>query len=62
MALQRSNDQILGGVCGGLAEEWDLDPTLVRVLYVVLTLLSTGLGLVLYLILYLVMDDPGAAV
>lgn len=57
MALTKStSDKILAGVCGGLAEEWDIDPTLVRIGWVVLTLVSVGLGLVLYLILALVMD------
>lgn len=57
MALKTSeSDKVLAGVCGGLAQEWDLDPTLVRVLYVVLTLV-TGIvpGLVVYLVLALVM-------
>lgn len=58
MALTKSTqDKVLGGVIGGLAREWDIDPTLLRVLYVVLTLI-TGilLGIVVYLVLYLVMD------
>lgn len=58
MALRKSTqDKVLAGVIGGLAQEWDVDPTLLRVIYVVLTLV-TGivLGLVVYLILYLVMD------
>lgn len=52
-----SSDKMLAGVCGGLANAWDMDSTLVRVLYVVLTLV-TGLvpGLLVYLILALVMD------
>lgn len=58
MAFKKAqSDKVLAGVCGGLAQEWDLDPTLVRVLYVVLTLV-TGivLGLVVYLVLALVME------
>lgn len=61
MALQRSQDKVLAGVCGGLAEEWDMDPTVVRVLFVVFTILSgIGVGLLVYLVLYLVMDEPEA--
>lgn len=58
MALKKStSDKILAGVCGGLAREWDVDPTLFRVLYVVLTLVTgIALGLVVYLVLALVMD------
>lgn len=52
-----STDKVLAGVCGGLADAWGMDSTLVRVLYVVLTLV-TGLvpGLVVYAVLMLVMD------
>lgn len=60
--MRRSSDAVIAGVCGGLAEEWDLDPTLVRVLYVVLTLVTgVVLGILVYLVLYLVMDEPQAA-
>lgn len=59
--MQRSKNQVLAGVLAGLGEELDLDPTVARLLYVVLTLV-TGLvpGLLVYLVLYLVMDPPEA--
>ncbi len=52
---RRRADEKLAGVCSGLAEYVDLDPTVVRVLYVVASLF-TGVvpGLVLYVILALV--------
>lgn len=53
--LYRSNtEKMIGGVCGGLAEALDLDPTIVRVVFVLLALLG-GHGILLYLILWLVM-------
>lgn len=55
--LYRSQtERMIGGVCGGLAEVLDLDPTIVRVVFVLLALLG-GHGLLLYLILWIVM--PG---
>jgi phage shock protein C len=52
--LHRSrNERMIGGVCGGLAEYFSLDPVLVRVLLVVITLMG-GAGLLLYLILWAV--------
>ncbi|MDQ7024483.1 MAG: PspC domain-containing protein [Anaerolineae bacterium] len=55
--LYKSNtDKRVWGVCGGLAEYFEVDPTLVRILFVVLTL-AGGPGLLLYLILGLVMPD-----
>ena len=55
--LYRSNDRVLGGVCAGLAEYFDFDPTLVRVAYVLLTLCTAFSGLLAYIILWIVMPD-----
>lgn len=35
--LRRSQDQVIAGVCGGFAEHFDLDPTMVRLAYVLLS-------------------------
>ncbi len=53
--LYRSGkDKILAGVCGGIAEYLDTDSTLVRLVWVLLSL-GGGLGLLLYIILWIVM-------
>jgi phage shock protein C len=53
--LQRSrSDRIIGGVCGGLAEHFNMDPVLVRVILVIITLMG-GAGLLLYLVLWAVL-------
>jgi phage shock protein C len=53
--LYRSQaEKMIGGVCGGLAEILDLDPTIVRIVFVLLALLG-GHGVLLYLILWLIM-------
>jgi phage shock protein C len=49
-------DRKLFGVCGGLGEYFGIDPTLVRLAFVVLTLFE-GLGLVLYIILAIIMPS-----
>ncbi len=55
--LYRSQtDRMIGGVCGGLAQVLDIDPTIVRLVFVLLALLG-GHGVLLYLILWLIM--PG---
>ena len=51
--LYRSNDRILGGVCAGIAV--DLDPTVLRVAYAVLTLFTAFCGIILYPVLWLIM-------
>ena len=52
--LARSTtDTLLGAVYGGIAHTYNLDPTLVRILFVVATLLGFS-GILLYLILWVV--------
>lgn len=46
----------LAGVCGGLGEYFGIDPTLVRVVFVIMALLG-GPGILLYIILWLVMPE-----
>ena len=57
--LRRSRQhRVLGGVCGGLAEWMGWDVTLVRVLYVLLSILSAAFpGIVVYIILWIVMPE-----
>jgi phage shock protein C len=60
--LRRSRrNRMIAGVCGGLAEWLGWDPTLVRVLYVVVSILSAAFpGLLVYVILWIVMPDVPA--
>lgn len=52
--LYRSNtDRKLCGVCGGFAEHFDIDPTIIRLIFIFLTLFGGG-GLLIYLICALV--------
>ena len=49
-------DKKLAGVCGGIAEYFNLDPTMVRVGFVLLSLLSAAFpGVIVYIILALIM-------
>ena len=48
----RSRDAYVGGVCAGLAERFDLDPIVVRILAIFIVLLTLGLGVVPYCILW----------
>ncbi len=60
--LYRSRtERMVGGVCGGLAEYLNMDPTIVRLVFVLLALLG-GHGLLLYLILWLVVPPEPLAV
>ena len=60
--LYRSRtDRKLAGVCGGLAQYFHTDATLIRVLFVVLALLG-GPGLVIYLLMWIIVpEEPSGA-
>ena len=59
--LRRSRRQkLLGGVCGGLAQWLGWDATLVRILYVVLSIVSAAFpGTLVYVVLWIVMPQEG---
>jgi len=61
--LRRSaSSRIIGGVCGGLAEYLGLDPTVVRIVWIALTVLSMGFGgIVLYLLAWIIMPTSSTA-
>ena len=45
----------MGGVCGGIAEYFDLDPLLVRIAYLLVSILSAAFpGVLVYIILWIV--------
>jgi phage shock protein C len=54
--LLRSNDRWIAGICGGIADYFDWDPAMVRLIYVLLTVFTTGFpGTIIYLVLWLIM-------
>ncbi|MEM7482562.1 MAG: PspC domain-containing protein [Acidobacteriota bacterium] len=58
MALKRSRNRILAGVCGGIAESWGWDPTLVRILFVLISVCSVAFpGILVYIVLWIVMPQ-----
>jgi phage shock protein C len=58
MAVKRlyrsTKDVMLGGVCAGIAEYYNMDPTIIRLLWVILTLLSLGVGILAYIIAWII--------
>ncbi len=56
--LYRSSNRIFAGVCGGIAEYLNVDPTLIRVIYAVLSMFTAAFpGLLLYIILMILMPN-----
>lgn len=52
--FRRGPNRVLGGVCGGIARQWNLDPTLVRIVVVILLLLPV-LSWVVYAIAWVLL-------
>jgi len=59
--LERPEDRIIAGVCRGLGDHFDVDPVLVRIAFVVLTVVG-GAGILAYLVLWVIMPAAGSPV
>ena len=56
--LYRSrDDRMLAGVAGGLAEIWDVDPSIVRVVWALLVILTGGIALLVYIVMAIVVPE-----
>jgi len=54
--LRSRSDRWVAGICGGIGDYFDVDPALVRLVYMLLTFFSAGFpGVMIYLVLWLVM-------
>jgi phage shock protein C len=59
--LYRSKkDRILGGVCAGLGEHLDVDPTVIRLIWAVVSVLSVGTGIVIYILAWIIIPEEGS--
>jgi len=56
--LRSKSNRFLGGVCAGIGEYLEIDPSIIRVIFVLLTLM-TGLlpGLIFYFILWVIIPE-----
>jgi phage shock protein C len=62
--LHRSrNERMIAGVCGGIGEYFSVDPTLIRVIFVVFAVFSGGMWLLAYILMAVIMpEEPEAPV
>ena len=57
-SLTRSHNQAIAGVCAGIAEYFGWDIALVRIAYLVLSIISAAFpGIIIYIILWIVMPE-----
>jgi phage shock protein C len=58
--LYRSErNRMIAGVCGGIGEYLDVNPTVIRVIWIIATVLSIGAGILAYLIAWVVIPREG---
>lgn len=59
--MRKRSDQMISGVASGIADYLNIDPVIVRLLFVLMTL-TGGHGILVYLILMVIMPEEGAPV
>lgn len=55
--VRSTTDRKIAGVCGGMAAHFNMDVTLMRILWVVAVLAGFGLGLLIYVILWIALPE-----
>lgn len=55
--LVKSNNRMVCGVCAGIGEYLNVDPTVIRLLWVIFSIASFGTGLLAYIIAALIMPE-----
>ncbi|MCI5584063.1 MAG: PspC domain-containing protein [Lachnospiraceae bacterium] len=55
--VKSSTNKMICGVCGGIGEYFNVDPTLVRLLWVILTIGGFGVGLLIYILAAVIMPQ-----
>jgi len=61
--LTRStSDRWVAGICGGIGEYFEIDPNVIRVIWVVITVLTGFVaGIVIYILLWIILPESGEA-
>lgn len=55
--LRSKKNRVIAGVCGGIGEYLGIDPTVIRLLWVLFTFLSVGAGLIAYIIAWILIPE-----
>jgi len=57
MLYKSRSNRILGGVCGGIGEYLNVDPTIIRIVWILATLLSLGIGVLVYIFAWILIPN-----
>jgi phage shock protein C len=59
--FRSKKERLLGGVCAGLGEHLDVDPTVIRLIWVVVSVLSIGTGIIIYILAWIIIPEDDTA-
>lgn len=55
--LRTKKNRVIAGVCGGIGEYFNVDPTIIRLLWVIVTFISFGAGILAYIIAWIIIPE-----
>ena len=55
--LRSKKNRVIAGVCGGIGEYFNVDPTIIRLLWVIGTIISVGAGILAYIIAWIIIPE-----
>ena len=55
--LRSTKNRMVAGVCGGIGEYFGVDPTVIRLVWVIFTLISMGAGIIAYIIAWIIVPE-----
>lgn len=55
--LRSTTNRMICGVCGGIGEYFKIDPTVIRLIWVILSFCSAGSGLIVYILAAVIMPE-----
>ncbi len=55
--LKSAVNRMICGVCGGIGEYFHIDPTVIRLIWVILSFFSVGAGIVIYIIAAVIIPE-----
>lgn len=56
--LYRSRkDKMIAGICGGIGEIYNLDPTMIRLVYALITIFSAGTAILVYILGWIIIPE-----